>query len=403
MSPIHFELIVTAFRDSGYAVEIPPHDKKSIDVGLKYVNNDACYPSIIVIGQLIEALQSGKYDLNNTSVLISQTGGGCRATNYIGFLRKALEDANLKHIPVISLNALGMGEHPGFKISYRLIKKAFMALVYGDLLMRVLYRIRPYEKIKGSANLCYNSWIDKCKNILISGSGRDFKNSIYEMVTEFDGLEIISKRKPKVGLVGEILVKFHPTANNNIVSVVENEGAEAVMPDLMDFFLYTLHEANVKYRYLDGSLKSLLVNNFVIRLLEGLRKDMKNALRKSKRFLPPVSIYELAKEAKNVLSLCNNTGEGWFLTAEMIELINSGVNNIVCMQPFACLPNHVTGKGMMKELKRRFPKANIVAVDYDPGASEVNQINRIKLMLSNAFKGMIKEENDTKVEGEEIS
>jgi predicted CoA-substrate-specific enzyme activase len=387
MSPIHFQFVQEAFKASGYNLEVLPSvDKKAVDQGLKYVNNDACYPSIIVVGQIIEALKSGKYDLNNTSVIISQTGGGCRATNYIGFLRKALKEAGMCNVPVISINVAGMEKNPGFKISLSLINKAIIALLYGDLFMRVLYKVRPYEKILGSANVLYEKWIDRCKTNVINGSHKKFKENIYAIVKDFDNLEINNIKKPKVGIVGEILVKFHPTANNNIVDIIEKEGAEAVVPDLVDFFLYCAYDANFKYLYLSGDRKSKFIKNSSIKFIEYFRRHMKNALNNSKRFTPPVDIEVLAKGASSIVSLGNQTGEGWFLTAEMVELIESGTKNIVCMQPFACLPNHVTGKGMIKELKRIYPGTNIAAIDYDPGASEVNQLNRIKLMLSVAFK-----------------
>jgi predicted nucleotide-binding protein (sugar kinase/HSP70/actin superfamily) len=389
MSPIHFQFLEEAFRESGYNLEILPSvDKKAVDEGLKHVNNDACYPSIIVTGQLIEALKSGRYDLSNTSIIISQTGGGCRATNYIGFIRKALRDAGFEHIPVISLNAVGMEKNPGFKISAGLINKCMIALIYGDLLMRVLYRVRPYEAIKGSANLLYESWVEKCKKSVRSGKQFEFARNTYKIVRDFDNLEIRNIVKPKVGLVGEILVKFHPTANNEIVDILEREGAEAVMPDLTDFLHYCAYGAIYKHKQLSGTFKAMMINKAVIAGIEFYRRHMRLALKRSKRFTPPSTIYELAEEASKILSLGNQTGEGWFLTAEMIELIKSGAGNIVCMQPFACLPNHVTGKGMIKELRRKYPQSNIVAVDYDPGASEVNQLNRIKLMLSAAFKNM---------------
>ncbi|HEX2946609.1 MAG TPA: acyl-CoA dehydratase activase-related protein [Clostridia bacterium] len=389
MSPIHFQFIETAFREAGYNLEILPSvDRGAVDEGLKHVNNDACYPSILTTGQLIEALKSGRYDPDNVSLIISQTGGGCRATNYIGFIRKALKDAGFDRIPVISLNALGMESNPGFKITRSLLNKALIALVYGDLLMRVLYRVRPYEKIKGSANLLYESWVERCQASVRSGRHSEFKRNIKGIVEDFDSLELEKAEKPRVGLVGEILVKFHPTANNDVVNVIENEGAEAVMPDLIDFFLYCAYAPNFKYRYLADSLKSKLVNNAAIAAIEYYRRYMKKALAASRRFDPPSTIYKLAAKASKVLSLGNCTGEGWFLTAEMIELIEEGAANIVCMQPFACLPNHITGKGMIKALKKKFPQANIVPVDYDPGASEVNQLNRIKLMLAAAFRNM---------------
>ena len=395
MSPIHFQFLEEAFKVSGYNLEVLPSvDKKAVDEGLKYVNNDACYPSIIVVGQLMEALKSGKYDINNTSLMISQTAGGCRATNYIAFIRKALKDSGLSHIPVISLNFAGLEKNPGFKYSPGLINKLLIALVYGDLLMKVLYRVRPYEKIKGSANLLYNTWVEKCKESVRNGRHKEFKENIYNIVKDFENFKITDEKKPKVGLVGEILVKYHPTANNDIVDIIEKEGAEAVVPDLIGFLLYVAYGADFKYSHLSGKKIEAMVNNGAIKAIEYYRRHMKKALSESKRFQPPISIEKLGKLATDVLSLGNQTGEGWYLTAEMIELILTGAQNIVCMQPFACLPNHVTGKGMVKELKRRYPKANITAVDYDPGASEVNQINRIKLMLSTAFNEFKKNELD---------
>jgi predicted CoA-substrate-specific enzyme activase len=389
MSPIHFQFVEEAFRESGYNVEVLPSvDRGAVDEGLKHVNNDACYPSILTTGQIIEALKSGRYDTDNVSVIITQTGGGCRATNYIGFIKKALKDAGFANVPVISLNALGMESHPGFKITPGMLNKALIALVYGDLLMRVLYRVRPYEKVKGSADQLYESWVERCKESVRSGKHSTFRRNIKQIVADFDNLELNDVQKPRVGLVGEILVKFHPTANNNVVDVVENEGCEAVMPDLIDFFLYCAYGGNFKRRYLAGSFASKLVGNLAILGIECYRMYMKRVLAASKRFDPPSSIYKLAAKASKVLSLGNCTGEGWFLTAEMIELIEEGAANIVCMQPFACLPNHVTGKGMIKALKNKYPNANIVAVDYDPGASEVNQLNRIKLMLAAAFRNM---------------
>ncbi len=389
MSPIHFQFLQEAFRLSGYnMVVLPSIDHKATDVGLKYVNNDACFPAIIVIGQLIEALKSGKYDLNNTSVLISQTGGGCRATNYIGFLRKAILDAGFKNIPVISLNATGIEKNPGFKYSIGLLNKSMMGLIYGDLFMNVLYRVRPYEKIKGSSNKLYDKWVDICLKSLKYARIKTFKENIKNIVKEFDELEITNEVKPKVGLVGEILVKFHPTANNKVVDLVEAEGAEAVMPGLTDFLLYSAFNSDFKYKYLSGTKRAQIFAKLAINIIEYYRGYLRKTLEKSQRFISPKTIEEIAKGASQVVSLGHSTGEGWFLTGEMVELIESGAKNIICMQPFACLPNHVTGKGMIKELKRLYPGTNIVAIDYDPGASEVNQLNRIKLMISTAFDNL---------------
>ena len=389
MSPIHFQFIEKAVRASGYNIDVlPANDKEAIEEGIKYVNNDACYPSILVIGQMINALKSGKYDPNKTALIISQTGGGCRATNYVGFLKKGLREAGFPNVPIISLNVLGMERQLGFKISYRLIKKLMMGVIYGDLFIRVLYRVRPYETVKGSANKLYEYYREKAFKNVENGNKNEMNKLVKEIVKAFDTLEINDEVKPKVGIVGEILVKYHPTANNNIVDVLEKEGAEVVVPELLDFFLYCCYNSKFKNRYLSGSSIVKTGCDIAISYIESYRKVVIKELQNSERFGYPSSINNLAKKAANVVSLGNQTGEGWLLTGEMVELIESDVNNIVCIQPFACLPNHITGKGMIKALKSKYPLANIVAVDYDPGASEVNQLNRIKLMMSVAFKNL---------------
>ena len=389
MSPIHFQFIEKAAREEGYNLDVlPANDKEAIEEGVKYVNNDACYPSILVIGQMINALKSGKYDPKKTAVIISQTGGGCRATNYIGFLKKGLREAGFGYVPIISLNVLGMEKQLGFSISYPFIKKLMMGIIYGDLFMRVLYRVRPYEKVPGSANELYEFWREKAFENVSNGNKREMNENIKNIVEAFDKLEINDVIKPKVGVVGEILVKYHPTANNNIVDILESEGAEVVVPELLDFFLYCCYNSEFKSKYLSKSNIVKTASNIVTTYIESFRKVVIKELQKSERFGHPTSISNLAEKASQVVSLGNQTGEGWLLTGEMIELIESDVNNIVCIQPFACLPNHVTGKGMIKALKAKYPFANIIAIDYDPGASEVNQLNRIKLMMSVAFKNM---------------
>ena len=300
----------------------------------------------------------------------------------------ALKDAGFGNIPVISLNAIGMGEQPGFKITVKFINRAIMALVYGDLFMRVLYRTRPYEKNNGDSEKLYKKWNEKVKKNLETGLRSEFNKNIKEIIKEFDNLELYDVKKPRVGVVGEILVKYHPTANNDIVSILEEEGAEAVVPDLLDFLMYCSYDSGYKAEYLGKSKINKKIGYIVIRFLESYRKVMIKELKESKRFEAPKHISELASLASPILSLGNQTGEGWFLTGEMIELIRSGVDNIACVQPFACLPNHVTGKGMIKALREKYPKSNIVAIDYDPGASNVNQMNRIKLMLSVAKKNL---------------
>ncbi|MBO5100159.1 MAG: 2-hydroxyacyl-CoA dehydratase [Treponema sp.] len=388
ISPIHLRLLQKAFQSSGYNfVVLDAVDPKAVDAGLKFVNNDACYPSILVVGQMIAALESGKYDLNNVSLLITQTGGGCRATNYIGFIRRALNDAGWGHIPVISLSAQGFEKNPGFKLTLPLINRAMMAAFIGDLLMRVLYRVRPYEAVPGSANSLYEKWNAKAELMLKSPTVFKYHKVIRGIVKDFDRLPILPIKKPRVGVVGEILVKFHPTANNDIVNVIEKEGAECVMPDFMDFLFYSLSGGVFRHRELAFDKKTEKNSKLGVWVLERYRRYIKKCLRKSRRFEAPSSIWDMMKSVEGIVQTGNITGEGWFLTAEMVELIHSGAPSIACVQPFACLPNHITGKGMIKELRRRFPESNISAIDFDPGASEVNQLNRLKLLLSNAPVG----------------
>ena len=391
MSPIHFDLLEPAIRSFGYRIEVlQNHNRNAVDVGLQYVNNDACYPSLIVIGQIMDALLSGRYDLDHTAVLMTQTGGGCRASNYIGFIRRALEKAGMPQVPVVSVNANGMETNPGFTFTVPLITKAMQAIVYGDIFMRVLYATRPYEAEPGSADALHGKWKARCIASLSKRSAAmmEFGRNIRGIIRDFDNLPRTGVRKPKVGIVGEILVKFSPLANNHVVELLESEGAEAVMPDLMDFLLYSFYNSNFKAEHLGTKKSTARLCNAGIALLEYLRRTARKELSASRHFTPPSSINELAEMAKGFVSLGNQTGEGWFLTGEMLELIHSGVNNIICTQPFGCLPNHIVGKGVIKELRRHYPQSNIIAVDYDPGASEVNQLNRIKLMLSTAQKNL---------------
>jgi predicted nucleotide-binding protein (sugar kinase/HSP70/actin superfamily) len=385
MSPIHFRLFEAAFRSDGYKLEVlPAVDDQAIQEGLQYVHNDACYPSIITIGQIMSALKSGRYDLQKTSVIISQTGGGCRATNYIGFLRKALTDAEMSHIPVISLNAGGLEKNAGFKLSASLLNKLAIALMYGDLLMRLTYQVRPYEVNSGDTDALYEMWNEKAMPSVENGRLFTFKKDMKAIVKDFASVPVNLIEKPKVGIVGEILVKYHPTANNNLVEMLENMGAEAIVPDLTDFLLYCCYNHTVKQDLLDMSKFKRTSSNAAIKFIELYRKDMRKALKESGRFTVPKRIDEKAHAAEKIMSLGHQTGEGWFLTAEMIELLSEDVNNVVCLQPFGCLPNHIVGKGMIKALKKAYPKANIAAIDYDPGASEVNQMNRLLLMMTNA-------------------
>ena len=395
MSPIHFELLQPAFRACGYNFEVLDNDNRhAVDVGLKYVNNDACYPSLCVVGQIMDALLSGKYDLHKVAVVITQTGGGCRATNYIGFIRRALEKAGLEHIPVVSINMSGLESNPGFQLNAGLLIRAAYGAIFGDIFMRCVYRMRPYEKEPGSVNALHRKWVTVCQEFLSSKKLPGyfkFRRLCRQIIADFDAVAVTDEKKPRVGIVGEILVKFAPMANNHLVELLESEGAEAVVPDLLDFMLYCFYNQIHKAQHLGAKKSSASTARLAIWAIGRVRSAAASAFQKSRHFAPPASIYDLVSYAEPIVSIGNQTGEGWFLTGEMVELIHQGVNNIVCTQPFGCLPNHVVGKGVIKELRRRYPASNVVAIDYDPGASEVNQLNRIKLMLSTAQKNLKKE------------
>lgn len=395
MAPIHFELLEAAVRASGYKVELLREcTSHTVETGLKYVNNDACYPSILVTGQMIEALESGKYDPNKTALIMSQTGGGCRATNYIGFIRKALKDAGFENVPVISFNVVGMEKMPGFKITLPLIERLLKMVVYADLLQKMLTKNRAYEVNKGESQKLFDKWLDKCKKLLEKSTMKEFKQSIYDIVNDFEKIELdTSVIKPKVGIVGEVLIKYHPFGNNFIANKLEDEGAEVILPDFMGFIKFiATHKITFNQLIKTDKLKAKLFKT-AIKLIDILEKDERIALANSKKgYLQPCDIWELEDKVKNILSIGNQTGEGWFLTAEMIEYIEHGIPNIVCVQPFACLPNHVVGKGVIKTIRNTYPEANISPIDYDPGASEANQTNRIKLLMTVAKDNLKKQQ-----------
>ena len=381
MSPKHFDFIQHACKKSGMKIVIPPMPtQEDIDLGLRYVNNDMCYPAIVVIGQLLKALKSGEYDVNNTSIMLFQTCGACRATNYLNLMRKALENAGLSQVPVFA--CVGR-ETDDFKLKTEIWLDVVKATIYADLLIRLSNRTRPYEKVAGSVDVLYNKWRKIFMDEITNGNYIKFSNNIKKAVKEFDEIALNEDViKPKVGIVGEILVKYHPTANNHVEKILFDEGAEVVTPDLMDFFMYMAYDDIVKYKMLDGKWIDKAKSEIFIKVLEFFRKPMRKALRASKRFTAPYTIKEIAKLTTPHVSLGNMAGEGWFLTGEMAKLIQEGVDNIICLQPFGCLPNHITGKGMIRELMRTHDGVNIVAIDCDAGISEVNQLNRIKLMLS---------------------
>lgn len=397
MAPIHFELLEAAVSSCGYNLKLlSTCTPKTVETGLKYVNNDACYPSILTTGQMIEALQSGEYDVNKTALIMSQTGGGCRATNYIGFIRKALKDAGFPQVPVISFNIVGMEKNPGFKITIPLMEKLLKSVIYGDLLQKLLLKNRAYEVNKGESQKLYDKWMENCKSLVRKSNSKQFKKSIYDMVNDFEKIELDKTiTKPKVGVVGEILIKYHPFGNNFVIDVLEKEGAEVVMPDFMGFVKFMATHKITFNTLLNTDKAKAKIFKLALKLIDIFEKDLKIALASSsKNYLPPCNIWHLEEKVKDVLSIGNQTGEGWFLTAEMIEYIENGIPNIVCVQPFACLPNHVVGKGVIKTIRSKFPNANISPVDYDPGASEANQTNRLKLLMTVAKDNMEKENQE---------
>jgi predicted nucleotide-binding protein (sugar kinase/HSP70/actin superfamily) len=398
MIPIHFELIEAAVQSLGYNVRLLRDcTEHTVETGLRYVNNDACYPSILTTGQMIEALQSGEFDVNKTALIMSQTGGGCRATNYIGFIRKALKDAGYSQVPVISFNVVGMEKNPGFKITPSMVEKLLKCVIYGDLLQKMLYKNRAYEVNKGESQALYEKWLNICKQLVRKSSLSEFKESIYAMVSDFEKIKLDTTiEKPRVGIVGEVLIKYHPFGNNFIVDVLEKEGAEVVAPDFMGFIKFIATHKITFNTLLNTDKAKAKIFKAAINLIDLFEKDTRTALAHSKKgYLPPCNIWELEDKVKDILSIGNQTGEGWFLTAEMIEYIEHDIPNIVCVQPFACLPNHVVGKGVIKSIREKYPYANISPVDYDPGASETNQTNRIKL-LTTVAKDNLKRKNKAK-------
>ena len=404
MAPIHFEIFEKVLQSEGYKVKLLRESTAhTVETGLKYVNNDACYPSILTIGQLLEEVESGNYDTNKLALMMSQTGGGCRATNYIGFIRKALRDAGYPEIPVISFNFVGLEKNSGFKITLPLVKKLIKAVIYGDLLQKLLYKNKAYEINKGETEKLYYKWLEKCKKLSVEANTKEFNQSLYDIVNEFEQIKLdTTKEKPKVGIVGEILIKYHPFGNNYCTDLLDREGAEVVMPDLMGFVKYVMMNGVVKGKILGKGGFTSKIYKTAIKVVDTIEKDYKKALEGSKKgYLPPCNIEELAEMVEEILSTGNQTGEGWILTAEMLEFMNHGIENIICLQPFACLPNHVVGKGVIKTIRNKYPEANISPIDYDPGASQSNQINRIKLLITIAKDNMKLQEKRKKATEQE--
>ena len=394
MLPVHFGMMRKMLECEGYQVDMLTTSHRGIvDEGLKYVHNDTCYPALLVIGQLLDAVKNGGYDPHKVALLITQTGGGCRASNYIHLLRKALEKADMAYIPVVSVNFSGLEKNPGFAIGPRLLIKMVYAMLYGDIIMNVANQVRPYEVNPGQTDRTVERWSQKLVDGFQHGKGTrrgQMRANFDAICADFAAIPVAGDPRVRVGVVGEIYVKFAPLGNNNLEQFLLSEGAEPVVPGLIDFILYCIYSRIVDVELYGGSKVEHLVCSALLKLVEGYQKDMIASLERSKRFRAPGAFEELHSMVEGYLGKGNKMGEGWLLTAEMLELIHSGTPNIVCTQPFGCLPNHIVGKGMIRKLKDEYPHSNIVAIDYDPGATKINQENRIKLMLANA-RGLAKE------------
>lgn len=388
MLPLHFKMISGVLTSYGYNTEIlETSGKHIIEKGLKFVHNDTCYPALLVIGQLIDALESGKYDTHKTALMLTQTGGGCRASNYVSLLRKAVSKAGYEHIPVISLNFAGLETHPGFKLTVPMLYRMLFAILYGDLLMTLRNQCRPYEITIGESDALANNWAMKLSKELSKDSKISYqrvKSNYSSIIRDFSGIPRITGNKIKVGIVGEIYVKFSPIGNNNLEDFLISEGVEPVVPGLLDFCLYCVYNGIVDaVLYGVRRLKALFCH-ILYKYLIKKQWDLINCITENSSFKPMGFFEKTRTLPEGIIGLGTKMGEGWLLTAEMLELAEQGVSGIICTQPFGCLPNHIAGKGMMKPFQKRYPNVNIVAIDYDPGASKINQENRIKLMLSAA-------------------
>ncbi len=386
MAPIHFELLQQVFRQHGYHTELLQNDGDGVvQEGLKYVHNDTCYPALLVIGQMIDALKSGKYDLHKTALLITQTGGGCRASNYIFLLRKALERAGFGYIPVISLNFAGLEKNSGFQLTLPLIRKSLAAVAYGDELMLLSNQTRPYEVVPGESDALIARWQKTLVDRFARGKalgGRSMRAAFREIARDFSEIHLEKRDCVKVGVVGEIYVKYAKLGNNDLEGFLRSQGCEINVPGMMGFVLYCVENGVRDKALYGGSPIKAGAMRLAEKYLCGIEQQMYDAVRETKKFTVPGTFQELKALGQEIIGPGCKMGEGWLLTAEMVELVRHGYGNIVCTQPFGCLPNHIAGKGMIRKIRDRYPESNIVPIDYDPGATRVNQENRIKLMLA---------------------
>ena len=390
MLPMHFTFIAKVMQNYGVNAQLLTTSGQYIkDTGLKYVHNDTCYPAILVIGQFISAIESGKYDPHKVALMLFQTGGGCRASNYIRLLRKALAKAGYGYVPVISMSFAKMEKHPGFKMGLSMTRRLAYAVLYGDLLMLLRNQCRPYEINKGESDALAAEWTNRLAGEMSADnrfSYKGVKENYKKIIEDFKNIPRVAERKIKVGVVGEIFVKYSPLGNNNLEDFLVKEGAEVTVPGLLDFCLYCAYNGIVDTEELGRSKLAYPIWKFAFRFLLKKQRDIIACIRENSDFEPPTEFTHTISLVKGYIGLGAKMGEGWLLTAEMLELADKGIKNIVCTQPFGCLPNHICGKGMMKPIKEKNPDINIVAIDYDAGATEVNQENRIKLMLANSEK-----------------
>ncbi len=397
MLPIHFTFIQKLLTSAGYHVEIlQNHSHEVIEKGLKYVHNDTCYPALVVIGQMIDALDSGKYDLSKTALIMSQTGGGCRASNYIHLLRKALEKAGYGDLPVISANLSGLEANPGFQITLPLIRKMIAALIYGDMIMLLANQTRPYEIAQGATERVIENLIERLCSQFEKGRGissREMRQNLEQIASEFEAVPVHLVPRVRVGVVGEIFVKYSALANNGLEEFLAGQGCEVMVPGVLGFMLYSVDARLEDYKLYGGNRFHYTAASMLMDFFLGMEKTMLDVLKQHPRFVAPSPFHELKEMVSGVIGLGNKMGEGWLLTAEMIELIRHGYGNIVCAQPFGCLPNHICGKGMIHRLRTLYPESNIVAIDYDASATRVNQENRIKLMLAVAREELEKQQS----------
>lgn len=389
--PVHMRLLTKVFALYGYNVEVLHYEGKDvIDTGLSYLHNDICYPAICSIGQQLYALKSGKYDTQKVALIQFQTGGGCRASNYICLLRKALENMGYDYIPVISVSTSNIEKCSGFKLTPMMMYMSLKAIIYGDFLMLLKNQVKPYEKKKGETDKLVDYWINKLTTDFASKkslNNRSMKKNLKSIAKSFHEIERVDRKLKKVGIVGEIYVKYSPFANNNLEEFLLKEGCEYMVPGVLAFFEFCFSDAETNHKYYGKNRVSMYASKTVESIASSWEKDMEDALKPYPEFVCPAPFKRIKKLAENIIDRGVNMGEGWLLPGEVAELIENGYNNIICAQPFGCLPNHIVGKGTIRTLRMLYPNANIFPIDYDAGASKVNQENRIKLMLAIAEEG----------------